>query len=125
MGRGFLEEGSGRLSGGQWGQGWAAQAGTAWQGWGGGGGREAGPAPPSTWRRSEHLPWPPQAASLPGQTELAAAGQMEWYLGQGLVHSRCSSVLMALLEPRGVPPPLGLGSYLFTFLRYLHFSSVK
>lgn len=56
---------------------------------------------------------------------LSAAGQMEWYLGQGLVHSRCSSVLMALLEPRGVPPPLGLGSYLFTFLRYLHFSSVK
>lgn len=56
---------------------------------------------------------------------LSATRQMEWYLGQGLVHSWCSSVLMALLEPRGVPPPLGLGSYLFIFLRYLCFSNVK
>ena len=38
-----------------------------------------GPEPPSTWRRSERSPWPPQTASVPGQTELAAAGQMGWW----------------------------------------------
>lgn len=90
VGRGFLEEGGGRLSGGRWGQGWAAQAGPACgagervvAGRLGPQGRSQlfgqGPEPPSTWRRSERSPWPPQTASVPGQTELAAAGQMGWW----------------------------------------------